>query len=238
MTCLKALALCMLCVPAGFLFAQKKKPQNLPKHDHHLFNFGFTLGINSTDFKVQQENDLHFNDSLMVIESTPGSGFNLGIVSEMKIGNNLNLRFIPQLSFTERNMVYKLNIAGKESETKKNVQSTFLQFPVDLKLKSERINNYRFYVMAGAQSTIDMASQKKVDQGTNDPYKTILKIEKNDMGYYIGAGMDMYLQFFRFSPEIKMFHGLNNLVVKDKSVFSKSIYALHSKIFLVSFIFE
>ncbi len=218
--------------------AQKRKPQNLPKLDYNFLNFGFALGINSTNFIVVQDPAVRYNDTLYVVESAAGSGFNLGIVSEMKMGEYSTLRFTPSLSFTERTLHYRFMIAGKETPSQKPVESTFIEMPLEIKLRSARINNYRMYLLAGVKYSIDMASQKKVVQNNPDPYKTVLKIERNDYGYSIGFGLDCYLHFFRFSPEIKMYHGIPNLIVHDGKVFSQSILNLRSKIFLLSFIFE
>ena len=45
----------------------------------------------------------------------------------------------------------------------KKVESTFLNFPVDIKFKSARVGNYRLYVLAGFRYAIDMVSQAKVE---------------------------------------------------------------------------
>lgn len=68
--------------------------------------------------------------------------------------------------------------------------------------------------------------------------KDFVKLKKNDYGYQIGLGLDCYLERFKFAPEIKMYHGLNNLLVDDPKIFSSSLSSLKSKIFLLSFTFE
>jgi len=90
------------------------------------------------------------------------------------------------------------------------------------------------YVLAGARYSIDMVSQAKV----RDKDKDIVKLKRYDYGYEIGLGFDFYLTYFKFSPEIKMFNGLNNLLVKDNSRYASPLEKLNSKIFLVSFLFE
>ena len=78
---------------------------NLSEFDKKFMHFGFSLGINSSDFTM--EYDLSRNDSLKRLEVDPQLGFNLGIVSDLHLGTHFNLRFIPTLSFSQRNVNYE-----------------------------------------------------------------------------------------------------------------------------------
>ncbi|HRH65765.1 MAG TPA: porin family protein [Bacteroidia bacterium] len=226
--------LCLLTLNQSF--AQHNRiPINLPKYDKQAIHFGFTLGLNSTDFRVELVPDFKTRDSIYVVESEAVSGLNLGIVSNLRLGEYWDLRFIPSLSFAQRNLHYQFIFPDSTgAATVKNVESSYLEFPVDLKFKSKRVNNYRMYVIAGARYSIDMVSQAKV----RDKDKDIVKLKRYDFGYEIGMGFDFYLTYFKFSPEIKMFNGLNNLLVKDNSRYASPLEKLNSKIFLVSFLFE
>ncbi|MBK6837619.1 MAG: PorT family protein [Bacteroidetes bacterium] len=179
--------------------------------------------------------DFKTMDSIYVVESEPVSGLNLGIISNLRLGEYWDLRFIPALSFAQRNLIYQFKYPDSTSAgTTKSVESTYLEFPLDLKFKSKRVTNYRMYVLAGARYSIDMVSQAKV----RDKDRDIVKLKRYDFGYEIGLGFDFYLTYFKFSPEIKMFNGLNNLLVKDNSRYASPLEKLNSKIFLVSFLFE
>ena len=116
----------------------------------------------------------------------------------------------------------------------KKVESTYLELPLELKYKSKRVNNYRAYVLAGFKYGIDMVSQAKVK--AQDP--DVIKLSRNDYGYEIGFGLDCYLDLFKFSPEIKMFQGIPNILVDDPAAYSTSIKSLRSRIFTLSFTFE
>ncbi|HRB39036.1 MAG TPA: PorT family protein, partial [Bacteroidia bacterium] len=89
-------------------------------------------------------------------------------------------------------------------------------------------------VLGGVKYSIDMVSQAKVKAKD----KEYVKLQRNDYGYEIGVGCDFYLPMFKFSPEIKMYHGLRNLLVKDDLVYSKSLDGLFSKMFTLSLTFE
>lgn len=211
------------------------QPINLPKYDHQPVHFGFTLAVNSSSFRLAMVPDFKTQDSIYDVQASSIAGLNLGIVSNLRMGEHFDLRFIPSLSFSQRNISYTFNYgAAGQGITIKKIESTYLEFPVDLKYKSKRVNNYRIYVLAGWKSAIDMVSQAKV----RDKDKDIVKLGRNDYGYEIGVGADFYLEYFKFSPEIKMFHGLSNLLVKDESPFSSPLEKLYSQTFMVSFLFE
>ncbi|MBK7885834.1 MAG: outer membrane beta-barrel protein [Bacteroidetes bacterium] len=115
----------------------------------------------------------------------------------------------------------------------KKVESTFLEFPLELKFKSNRVNNYRFYVTGGFKYMIDLVSQAKVEN-----QEELVKLDDRDFGYIIGVGMDLYLPLFKFAPEIKMFQGIPNVLATDPAVYTTSISALRSRIFTFSLTFE
>jgi len=210
-------------------------PLNLPKYDQQPIHFGFTLGINTSRFIIDRVGDLKTRDTIYSVESSPISGLNLGILSNVRIGNNFDFRFIPTLSFSQRNLNYHFIYSNNsEAFTTKQVESTYLEFPLELKFKSNRINNYRIYVMAGWKYQIDMVSQAKVRKSDKD----IIKLNRNDYGYEIGLGFDFYLTYFKFSPEIKMYNGIPNLIVQENTQFSSPINSLYAKTFVVSLYFE
>ncbi|MBL7925228.1 MAG: PorT family protein [Bacteroidia bacterium] len=213
---------------------QRIKVKNLEKYDKQWIHFGFLLGFNTTDFRVTHADDFYKSDSVLVLEADGKAGFNLGIIANLHINNNLDLRFVPDLAFSQRDLVYKMTtkIANSDVVIKK-VESTFLEFPLELKFKSNRVNNYRFYVTGGFRYMIDLVSQAKVEN-----QEELVKLERNDFGYSIGLGMDLYLPLFKFAPEIKMFQGIPNVLTKDPAVYSTSISALKSRIFTFSLTFE
>lgn len=175
-------------------------------------------------------------DTLMSVEATRAPGFTLGIVSNLHLGNMLDLRFLPSLSFGERSLDYTINNPARESIIfrEKKVESTFLEFPLLLKYKSLRLNNGRAYLIGGFKYVIDLASQDRID----DNNENLLKLKRNDINYELGFGIDFYLPYFKFSPEIKVAYGLNNLIVRDNSIYTNSLESIRSKAIFISFTFE
>jgi hypothetical protein len=215
--------------------AQKKKVLNNPKYDKQKIHFGFLLGENQTDFVIHRIGTFNLIDTLYTVESQAQTGFNLQIVTNLRMGENFDLRFLPGLAFATRNLNYDfIHTIGTHETVVKKIESTFLEFPVDVKFKSDRLNNFRLYVLAGVKYSIDMVSQAAVQAKD----KEFVKLQKHDYGYEVGFGMDFYLAMFKFSPEIKMYHGVRNLLVKDNLIYSQSLDALYSKMFVLSLTFE
>ncbi len=208
-----------------------KKPQNLPRYDFKKLHFGFSLGVNSLDFNDNKYFSFLNDDSVQVIQSKNQLGFNLGIVSNLRIGRYTDLRFTPSLVFGERHLEYTFQ---NEITTKKIIESTLIDFPIILKYKSERYNNFRAFTLSGIKYSLDIASQKEV---TNDNLE-IVKLKKNDLLAEFGFGFDFYLPYFKFSPQIKLATGVLDLLSNKNILFTKHLRNLKSRNWIISVTFE
>ena len=224
-------------IPACASAQKRVKTQNLQNFDLHYFHFGFLLSYNTSDFFMTQKTSSLFTDSVLVIDHVPQPGFNLGIVTSLNMTPNLSLRFIPTLSFQARNLEYYFRKAdGKTSFYKKPIESTYLEFPLLLKYRSDRINNFAVYVIAGGKFSIDMASQKDVNQKLDD--EIVIKLAKYDYSAEVGGGIDMFLPYFKFGIELKTGIGIPNLLIDDGTRFSDPLQSLRSKTYVLTFTFE
>ena len=215
---------------------KNQKLKNLEKYDRQRIHFGFLLGVNNANFIVKPDPNIKDLDTIYVVESKAESGFTLGIVSNLRMGRYFDLRFIPALSFSQRKLEYTLVTDNHQSITKvKTIESTFLEFPLQIKFKSMRLTNGRAYVVGGCRYSIDLASQKDVEKEDEE----IVKLKRSDFAYEIGFGIDIYLKYFKLSPVIMLSLGLNNMVIKEEgNIFSESIQGLYSKIFQFGLTFE
>lgn len=227
----------LLCCSVAQLNAQQFGVPNLLKYDNKLFHFGFLLGYNQFDFEIRSKSDLSEYDSLMVINTAAMSGFNLGIVSDLRLGKYFDLRFIPGLSFGDRVVNYTILYSdGSQLVTKKNVESVYLDLPLLLKFKSSRMHNVRAYVIAGAQYSLDLISSAK--KQNKNPREIFLKLYPHDIQAQVGVGFDLYCTYFKFSTEFKMSFGVMNLLVPEDNMYATSVQSLKSKMLQVSFLFE
>lgn len=234
---LLSLLLGALLIPAAAHAQRKIKTQNQPNFDLRPFHFGFLLSYNTADFFVRMKPYDPLVDSLLVMDHVKQPGFNLGIVTSLNMTDNVTLRFIPTLSFQERVLSYRFRRGdGKLAGFDKPIESTWLEFPLLLKMRSDRINNFAVYVVAGGKYSIDMASQKDVNQNLDEDI--VVKLAKNDYSAEVGGGVDMFLPYFKFGMELKFSAGIPNLLIDDGTRFSVPIESLRSKTWIFTFTFE
>ena len=232
---LPLIALCL----AGPASAQRTgvKVQNLPNFDLRRFHFGFLLSYNTSDFFMTLKPSAPFADSVLVIDHMKQPGFNLGIVASLNMTNNLSLRFLPTLAFEDRILKYSFRKPdGKVANFQKPIESTYLEFPLLLKFRSDRINNFAVYVIGGGKFGIDMASQRDVDNSIDEDI--VVKLDKYDYGVEVGGGIDMFLPYFKFGIELKTGIGFPNVLVDDGTRFSTPIQSLRTKTYVLTFTFE
>lgn len=218
--------------------AESQETINLPNYTRAHYHFGFIIAINTTSFYIDPAPNMErFDDTLRTIRSVPQLGFDLGIVTELSLFRYLKLRFVPSLGFSDRRIAYFFEAQHDTFTVTKDIQSVFLNFPLDLKLISKRLNNFEAYVLAGGKFARDLASQKDVNQQLAGAKATV-RIQPNDWYYEAGGGIEFYLPYFKFGVELKVSQGLRNLIIRDNSVYTESINSIYSKTYLLSFTFE
>ena len=224
------------------LSAQERKQQNLTDYEHKRLHFGFTVGTNIMNFDITKD-DFFFSETVFnqvySIENQSIPGFMLGPVSNFHLGEYFDLRLLINLSFGQRNLKY-LIVEDTAAQNPKLVThtmklaSTYLEFPLLIKYKAQRLDNFRPYIIAGVNPKIDLAAQKKIKEEEMPK----IRLSRYDLAWEIGLGLDFYLPYFKFSPEIKFSRGLNNMVVRDNTQFTSSIKHMNSNIWTLSFHFE
>ncbi len=213
------------------------KVENLPNFDLRRFHFGFLLSYNTADFYMKLKPNAPFADSLLVLDHVKQPGFNLGIVASLNMTENLSLRFLPTLAFEDRILKYSFRKAnGKVANFQKPIESTYLEFPLLLKFRSDRINNFAVYLIGGGKFGIDMASKKDVDNALDEDI--VVKLNKYDYSAEVGGGIDMFLPYFKFGIELKTGIGIPNVLVDDATRFSNPIQSLRTKTYVLTFTFE
>jgi hypothetical protein len=215
--------------------AQVARVQNKPGYDYKWIHFGFMVGLNQMDFGFTRP-DLAAYDSLLFADvSSPKPGFQVSIVSDLRMGDRFSLRFLPGITFGAREFSFYDSLGLVSQQT---VESNFLDFPLLVKYKSHRVNNYRPYLIGGLNFRYDMAARRDYEE--SGPFVRLLK---PDLYVEIGFGIDFFLQYFKFSPELKLSAGFRDVMVHDpagggNAVFANSIERLNSYVVMLCFYFE
>ena len=231
------LASVLLCCAASG-YAQEVE-LHLPNHDDKRYYLGIGLMYNNSRFLLEQSPRFLQQDSILSINPLNAGGFGLAGMHTLRINKRFELRAIfPQIMFSYKNLTYHLKYPNKAQDEDtfltKKVESILLGFPIHLKFRSDRIDNFRVYMFAGMKFEYDLASNstaRKADQ--------LVKLKGGDFGVEAGIGFNFYFPVFILSPEIKISNSIMNTHSKDENLkFSNTIDRLSSRMIVFSLIFE
>jgi len=218
------------------LYGQKQKPKNESWYDDKPLHFGFSLGFNTMDFNITPSQQNYQTDSLYPEVSKLNPGINIQIITDMRLSDHLDVRFLPGVSFGQRVIRFYKNRVLVNDQQK--LESSFLEFPLLLKYKGDRMNNVRPYVIGGLNYRYDLAGKKEFD----DAKPIYLRIKRPDLYYELGAGLDFYLTYFKLSVELKMSNGLGDVLIKEAAPghpqYYNAIEKIKSQIWVLAFHFE
>lgn len=233
----KIICLIGSCIALSGSFAQRNIELNLPDHDDKLYYFGIILGYNSSHYNITHHPYFLQRDTIQVVESQNSGRIHLGIMANLQLGKHLDLRCYPlNLIFSEKKFGYTQKLPNSQTNTieKQNVESIVMSFPVQVRLKSDRINNFRVYTLAGWKYDFDLASNSGARNTEN-----IVKVKKGDYGVEGGIGFQFFFPYFILSPEIKFSYGLSNVHSRDEGLrYSNVIDRMNSRMLLFSLHFE
>lgn len=213
--------------------AQSQREWNRPNHDEWPYYFGMTLAYNHSYLHPSKDPLFLQNDSVLSVEPGSSGGIALGLLGTLRLNKRFELRANPQLivggsKFFTYHLKYPL--PGEQTIEKKTLPSTIVSFPFQIKFNSDRIDNFRVYMMAGLKYDIDLASNSAARNAED-----LVKLKKFDYGYEAGIGFNFYLPFVTFSPEIKVSNGLANIHSRDPHLkFSNVLDKLQSRMIVFS----
>jgi len=202
------------------------------EHETKPYYFGITLGANIARFQIEQHPRFLQYDSVLEILPLNSPGFALGLHATARLTNRFEARFNPQLMFTDRSITYKLKYKDPLDgfEPTKKIESVIFTFPFQIKFNSDRIGNFRVYMLGGAFTQIDLAANARARQAED-----LVKLEKSDYGVEIGMGFNFYFPSFILSPEVKVSNGLRNLHSRDVNLkYSNVIDRINSRMIVFS----
>jgi len=160
---------------------------------------------------------------------TKNPGFSVGVIGDIRLGNYFNLRFSPTLSLSWRQVYYDVVLFDNDNNVLQNSQgdytgyrqvtsvdnlATYLEFPLHVKYRSKRYNNIGAYLITGVHPKLYLVRAQKFQEfGSGTPKYLIPK--RGDVAFEIGAGYDIYNQWFKMGLEIKMSFGMFDILSQD-----------------------
>jgi len=212
----------------------QRRLKNQPTYDQRKLHFGFSIGLNYYDFKVDEIANLNELTGYYNITTEVEPGYTILIISNLRLGDNSDLRFTPGFASTVRRINFDiLDPRTEELVTEmRQIESAFLEFPLEFKYKSDRVDNYRLYVLGGVKYSLDLSSDEDIEDDR------VFKLRQNDYSYELGFGVDIYFEYFKFSPQIRATFGVSNTKVEDGTFLVEGINTLQTRAILINFTFE
>lgn len=208
-----------------------KDNRNFRDFNRKSYYFGINIGFNNSGYKLHQSGFFINNDSIRVTEGKSEIGVNMHMVTNLKLGEYFDFRFLPGFSFAQRGFEFA-SVSDPERIDERKIESVFFELPFHLRFKSEPYKDKRMFVVAGLKYSYDVQSNSK-------SRKSLIKIAPHDFQYEVGVGMQMFYPYFIFSPEIKFSRGIGNILLYDRTQNEARVLEnVVSQIFTISFNFE
>jgi hypothetical protein len=231
------IAVLFFLISAPSSFAQLRDRINLPETDEKPYHIGIVIMGATSRFQFNHHPGFLQSDSVLTANPENTAGLGIGGMHTFRISDHFEARVVfPQLLFVNKTISYELKYpgTGESQYLKKNIESILFGIPIQLKFKSDRINNFRVYMMGGIKYEFDLASKARAKNAED-----LVKLKTGDFGIEAGMGFNFYMRYFILSPEIKISNGISNVHSRDPNLkFSSVIDKIQSRQIIFSLIFE
>lgn len=226
--------LCLTFAQANAQIFSGESITNQENIDNKRWSWGYFLGFNTYDFDFDYKK---YNPSPVTgkdidIETT--IGFNVGLIGNLKLNHNFDLRLEPGVSFNTRN----LQALKADQNTFREINSTYIHIPLLIKFSADRLNNFRPFVLAGASTSINLSSN---ENNPDDNSVGQFRMKTNTFYYEFGLGIDLYLPYFKFSPSLRGIFAINDELVRDadpNSLYTGNIEQMRTRGVFLNFTFQ
>jgi Outer membrane protein beta-barrel domain len=214
----------LIAIAGIFFFKINAQPHELnrPNHDYLPYYFGIYLAYNSTYLHPSKNERFLYDDSVLTAEPGASGGVALGFLATFRLNPRWEFRLNPNLIIGgAKFFTYTLKNPqpGESSVVKKTLPSSIFTFPLQFKFNSDRIDNFRVYMMLGGYVSSDLMAN-----AGNRNAEDLIKLKRNDYGLETAVGFNFYLKFVTLSPELKFSYGLANLHARDPNLKFSSVF--------------
>ncbi len=217
----------------------KERLLNRENHDKKKYRWGYYLGVNSLDFKidyVEENADLPLEDQEIITNKQ--LGFNVGLIGNLRINDYIDLRTEPGVIFNTRTLFFPNIVSTRANDNTREIQTTAVHIPILIKLSTKRLNNFKPFIVGGVSTSINLSSNEdNPDDNSVGEFRT----KSNLLNYEIGFGIDFFLPYFKFTPSIRGVFSTTNEVVQDNilpSPYTSPIDKLSTRGVFINFTFQ
>lgn len=217
--------------------AQLRDLLNLPDHDSKPFYLGIGFMYEQSHLQVSAHPQFLQSDSVLYVNPLNSGGFGVSGMFTFHVADHWEFRLaFPGFIFASNSLSYHVTYppAGETNLATKNIQSLLLGFPAHVKFLSDRIDNFRVYMLGGINYQYDLASNSSARKAQN-----LVKLSPSDFSVEGGIGFQFYFPVFILSPELKFSEGIKNVHDRDPNLqYSNVIDKLKTRMVVFSLIFE
>ncbi|MCU0350592.1 MAG: PorT family protein [Flavobacterium sp.] len=217
-------------VSAQFNIFGKNPIINKENFDKQRVHWGYYLGMNSIDFKFD------YKEVTQDIEVNSGMGFNVGLIGNLRLNEYLDLRFEPGLVIAQRDLTFP-NIEDPVDRLRE-VRSTYIHLPLLMKFSSKRTGNVKPYLLGGLSTSLNLGSNQDIQE---DNENNRFRMTKWSNFYEVGFGIDIYFEYFKFSPSIRGVFSTRDELIRDNdpnSQWTGNIANMQTRGFFINFAFH
>jgi hypothetical protein len=163
-------------------------------------------------------------------------------VADLRLHEFINLRFEPGLYYTKRTLNYPDNyfitFSPNPSNKIREVNSTYIHLPLLLKFSALRTGNIRPYLLGGFSTTLNLSSNSK---SPDDNFDQRFRVKAWSPNYELGLGIDVFSEYFIFSPSIRGVFGLKDELIQDEtqpSPWTSNIESMKTRGLFINFTFH
>jgi len=212
------------------------KVLNRPYSDMRRWHLGFSVGLNTLDFSFHHNGFVTDEGRTWFMEQPDFSpGFCVNGLFNLRLNDYFSIRVTPGMYFGNR--IIRFLDTSSDTRERQDLKSAYLVLPVDVKFASQRMRNIRPYMIGGIMPAVDVIKKKS----------DFLRTKSSDFMVSVGFGCDLYLPYFKLSPELKFCFGLSDAIQHKRPDLAEDNYRLGvsnsvkkatTKMVVLSFYFE
>jgi hypothetical protein len=194
--------------------------RNNPNYDNKKLSYGFLIGLHSTAYQIKYSDKFATPafDTVLSVQPQWKPGFVLGLIINYRIADFFDLRLTPQVAFYENRLDYMYRVQNEVRSDQQVVETTFVEFPLLLKYKSERRGNVRMYMIGGVKPGFEASGKKNIDNTL-----ATLEVKGFSTNLEVGFGFDLYYPLFKFSPELRFSRGITNMLDNTTNTYGQHL---------------
>ena len=170
------------------------------EHDNLPYYFGIYLAYNNTYLHPDKHPKFLQDDSVLVAEPGAKGGVALGFLATFKLSDHWEFRLNPNLIIGgAKYFEYTLNnpLPGEAVTQKKTLPSSIFTFPLQFKFNSDRIDNFRVYMMGDVYVSSDLMSN-----AGNRNAEDLIKLKRMIMALKPRSDLISFLNTLLFHPNL------------------------------------